>query len=315
MATLDSKAFELTCEAATTWWVTDPDLTLPQLNIEISFTKKSGAVGKIHKKDPAPLVLIPNIKLDTRVGSRLDVGFTPIYLTAQGDSDVVARGDAIIPLIQLEVRTSIQADTRIELPILAIEAEATTPVLCTLSEQLPGLIPAISGSGGPISLDGVLCFLSMDAAVLISALGGLNQSLPGLKISAHGLSGAVGAGDATIPELRADADSLTMIIASDSKLPYVLGSATGRAAGSTAEANLPELKVEAGTSAGAYLEAVLPEITVDAVGGQYIIYLSTYLPQVDSDSDGNTASRDDDPGSEIPDERFDGTLLRYERWA
>jgi hypothetical protein len=215
--------------------------TLPVIELDASFDH--------HASMDADL---PTLECEARTGSRASGKLPYMEATATGSISVTARLDKKLPVMSLAATMGARLDKK--LPAVTLEAEMSTPVLMRLDKKIPvpDLDATISGASG--SLNKILFFPKLEATASTPNTATLDGKIPTITSTATAKSGAIMTLDATLPEVRAEAESNSAVI---------------------------------------NLDAYLPTVTSGVASG--------------SDYGGT--------GSTMSGDRFDGTLLRYSRWA
>lgn len=197
-------------------------------------------------------------------------------------------------LPQLNIETRVGSKYSENLPAIGMEGAATAVVTGSVSSVFPELQVEIRTSHGVLAEN--FPEIRVDVTVSTPVLCNLSRSLPGLSATGS-MPGGIGSLNEVLGVL-----SITANAAMEN---------TGSLASS-----LPGLKGRIKTLSGATgaVSSVLPDLQSEATIYSVVISLSSYLPVitpglVSGDTGGlasNTMTNED---------RFDDTLLRYQRWA
>lgn len=219
----------------------DYTLNLPVPELEASFGHRASMDAKL-----------PALEGEARTGSIASGNLPYLEATATGSAGHVGRLDKKLPTMSLTATMGARLDKK--LPAVTLEAEMSTPVLMRLNKKLPAIQGEATVTGATATLDKIICFPKITATAGQDNTATVNGNLPAIQCAATVKSGQIMTLDATLPELRGEANSYSAVI---------------------------------------NLDAYLPTVTSGVASG--------------SDYGGT--------GSTISGDRFDDTLLRFERWA
>lgn len=212
-------------------------------------------------------------------------------VSCEGSFGTRATLDADLPGITLAAYSGASLDA--DLPAIEIEATCQAAYTATLNKRLPTISCAarMGNRADDLKLPAISIVVEMSTPTLMT----LNKRLPTPSLSAT-ISGASGSLDKvlTFPKIAATG---SMAVTGD------------------LDAKIPTLKISAKALSGATgsVDATLPDMRVEAESKSVVISLDAYLPCVTSGV--ASGSGYGGAGSTISGDRFDDTLLRYERWA
>jgi len=192
-------------------------LFFPGLGIEAN-----GLTGAVIAAD----IPLPGVEIDAFSGARLEIDLPAIDIVA----DVLVGGicslDLEFPFLRLESKTG--ACLEKSLPDVRIEFEISTPVKSRVTKSLPAVSLLATGGNRSLAFNKKMPFLRIVATGSRENTAKVDEVLPGIRITAHALSGSSCSFSASLPAIELGAESFSVIMLFDMVLPcLVMGVASG----------------------------------------------------------------------------------------
>lgn len=264
-------------------------------------------------------VWLPTISLYTPeyfVGGYLDARLPQLNIEAIEDSNDKISIDPreeywpTLPDLRLEAEFGARLSLDVELPVLEVEGAFGAH----LAEDLPAITLAATCLPGQVgSLDAFLPVMEIEARTGFRAD---RLRLPFMSIEAEASTPVIARLDKKLPSIEIEAAITGACATLDKVIAFPQITATGsRANTGTLDKSIPGIKITAAGLSGAIgsVDVSLPDLQIAAQSNSVVIFLDAYLPPLVSGYASGMAGGN--PGSTMSSDRFDNTLLRYERWA